>query len=398
MDVNPEDPEVFQQPTTAITRVLCLCLMSFQSSIRGQSWRNTARSKLPLWETSFNYTWSQIPNEELQQAPPDSEYASSEHTGSEYLPSSPLKSTERGAQSRTRSQAGCAPMVTTPQHTDSSDSDSGPAAQGRKRGFSQVTSSPLTRLSSTRPVDRSPPPGGRHQQHTASYCTQRCLLNLKERGLLDDRCPNVNLHRDGPHGDRHRIDAEQLVQMLKQQLDLDLDHNCTPFGVCGSYGAPFKITCARYGYTVVGKGTTSRLWKVVSREEEVYRVLQKAQGSAVPVFLGTVDLNMIYFLHGAGEIRHMLLMGWGGESLGKTEEDSIRHEISRSRRQIRMLGVIHQDLRRENMLWNHELGRVLIIDFHRSQVDRRPMEKRVGSMKRSLDQVGRSKRPRLMPT
>ncbi|OJD24699.1 hypothetical protein ACJ73_03942 [Blastomyces percursus] len=58
-----------------------------------------------------------------------------------------------------------------------------------------------------------------------------------------------------------------------------------------------------------------------------------------------------------------------------------------------MLGVVHKDLRPANMLWNDELCRVLIIDFHRSDIDRRPMKKRVGSLKRSLHQVGRSKRP-----
>ncbi|KAJ5742659.1 uncharacterized protein N7511_011230 [Penicillium nucicola] len=67
-----------------------------------------------------------------------------------------------------------------------------------------------------------------------------------------------------------------------------------------------------YGYTVVGKGTTSGLWKEVSREAQVYRVLRKAQGSTVPIFLGTIGLAKIYYLHGAGEIRHMIEMGWGG--------------------------------------------------------------------------------------
>lgn len=97
--------------------------------------------------------------------------------------------------------------------------------------------------------------------------------------------------------------------MLKQQLNKDPDYGCTPMGGCGSYGAPFKITCSAYGYTMVGKGTTSRLWKVVSREAEIYSVLRRVQGSAVPVFLGPIDLAHIYFLHGGGEIRHMLLIG-----------------------------------------------------------------------------------------
>ncbi|OJD09971.1 hypothetical protein AJ78_08824 [Emergomyces pasteurianus Ep9510] len=59
-------------------------------------------------------------------------------------------------------------------------------------------------------------------------------------------------------------------------------------------------------YSDLWIGTTAGLWKVVSREAEIYRVLQKAQCSAVPVFLGTIDLKLFLFLHGAGDIRHML--------------------------------------------------------------------------------------------
>lgn len=99
------------------------------------------------------------------------------------------------------------------------------------------------------------------------------------------------------------------MRLLKAQLDENIDR-CTPLGGCGAYGAPFKLTCVVYGYSVIGKGTTSGLWKDVSREAQVYQILRKAQGSAVPVFLGTVDLAKIYFLHGAGEIRHMLVIGW----------------------------------------------------------------------------------------
>ena len=61
--------------------------------------------------------------------------------------------------------------------------------------------------------------------------------------------------------------------MVKQPLDKDLDRDCTPMGGCGSYGAPFKVTSPTYGYTVVGKGTTSRLWEEVSRGAEIYRIL-----------------------------------------------------------------------------------------------------------------------------
>ncbi|EDN04532.1 conserved hypothetical protein [Histoplasma mississippiense (nom. inval.)] len=324
MDVISENPGVFYQSKTAIARILCLCLMSFLSDIRDQKWRNAARSQLHIWKTSFDFTRSQIPDDELQQTPPGSEYASSEYMPSEHLPSSPL---QPGRRVSTRSQTTCAPMDTSPlnDRMDSSDSDSNQAAHGRKRGFSQVMSSPPNQRSSARPA--GPRPSSGQSQHTARYCTQRCLLGLQQGGELDHQCPNVSLHRRGQNDHRHCIDARKLVQMLNEQLNRDLDHNCTPFGTCGSYGAPFKITCAAYGYTLVGKGTTAGLWKVVSREAEIYQVLQKAQGSAVPVFLGTIDLKLFLFLHGAGDIRHMLLMGWAGESIENVKDKEVLSQL-----------------------------------------------------------------------
>jgi serine/threonine protein kinase len=166
------------------------------------------------------------------------------------------------------------------------------------------------------------------------------------------------------NNDRHPTTSEALVDSLKAQLDENIDR-CTPLGSCGVYGAPFKLTCATYGYTVIGKGTTSGLWKEVSREAQVYQLLQRVQGSAVPIFLGTIDLAKMYFLHGAGEIRHMLVMGWGGESTAKMEPAPwLRQEIHKSKKEIEDLGIIHEDLQRDNILWNKELGRALIIDFH----------------------------------
>ena len=173
---------------------------------------------------------------------------------------------------------------------------------------------------------------------------------------------------------------------MKKQLDKNIDRNCTPMGGCGASGAPFKVTCAAYGYTVVGKGTTSCRWPELLREAEVYRVLQQAQGSAVPVFLGAIDLEKTYFLHGAGAIRHMLLMGWGGKPISSIENmpscpefRELNREISKSIKKIRSLGVLHEDLRPDNILWNAELRRALIIDFHWAKLDRRPKRKRMPS-------------------
>ncbi|KAK8912080.1 hypothetical protein VCV18_012794 [Metarhizium anisopliae] len=77
-------------------------------------------------------------------------------------------------------------------------------------------------------------------------------------------------------------------------------------------------------------------------------------------------------------------MGWGGESpeeIGAGSE--LWRELDRSVREIRRLGVIHGDLRRENMLWNTEVRRILIIDFHESK----------SVPRRTIQQIRRAKRP-----
>lgn len=404
MEANPEDDQSFQQPVTSIARVLCLCLMSFGSRLRDQEWRNNARQLLPEWKTSFDHERSGIPDAELQQVPPDVQYTpsvntSSDRTVSEFVPSSPIESPKEGRRPPTRSRTQCAPSDLIIRN-DPFDSDEDPALRGQKRRFSRVTSSPLSPS-----VQRSAcqtgskyVPSDQNKQHKAQFCTQRCLLGLQHGGFLDGHCPNVTLHRKGRSSSQHLIKAETLVQLVKQQLDKNID-DCTPMGGCGASGAPFKITCAEFGYTIVGKGTTSYFWNEVSREADIYRILSRVQGFVVPVFLGAIDLAKIYFLHGAGEIRHMLLMAWAGRPISKLEATSpeFSSSISRSIKEIRSLGISHQDLRLENFLWNDELHRALIIDFHCSVLDRQLINKRM-KLHRKISygaDTRKRKRPRL---
>ncbi|CAG8135049.1 unnamed protein product, partial [Penicillium salamii] len=93
-------------------------------------------------------------------------------------------------------------------------------------------------------------------------------------------------------------------------------------------------------------------------------------------------------LHGA-RIRHMLVMGWGGECTATMElTQQLCREIHKSNKEIKSLGIIHDDLRQENVLWNEELRRALIIDFHRSTLRCRPSKPRRGAAKRRPRQVG----------
>ncbi|KAL2857611.1 hypothetical protein BJX68DRAFT_253086 [Aspergillus pseudodeflectus] len=359
MEIDGNDDDSYGQPRTAIARVLCLSLMGSLVSIRDHTGRTGAMDQLYTWETSLDVVRSQIPDDELQQVPPGSEYAGSPHTstegtGSEWLPSSliPSPTPQRRAQLR----SGYAPSQTVPlpdQSSDDSDSNQTAPEAGRKRTLSKVTSSPPNQP--TRPRGFGNDRSGARRQQTTRFCTQK----MQQDGLLDDNCPNVDLHRKRPDDERHPITPESLVQQLNQQLNQDLDHYCTPFGDCGTWtsGAPFRNVCARYGYTVVGKGATDRLWEEVSNEAMIYHILRKAQGSAVPVFLGAIDLAMTYFLHGEGDIRHMLLMGWGGETIRGLKFP------------IHSIGVLHGDLNNGNQLCNSELKRILIIDFHDVALD-----------------------------
>ena len=54
----------------------------------------------------------------------------------------------------------------------------------------------------------------------------------------------------------------------------------------------------------------------------------------------------------------------------------IEREILQSDIEIRQRGVIHGDLRVPNILWNTELGRVMLIDFERSIVMKHRSQKR----------------------
>jgi len=122
----------------------------------------------------------------------------------------------------------------------------------------------------------------------------------------------------------------------------------------------------------VGKGTVAAFVEDLRHEGEVYRRLEEVQGSAVPVCLGNMDLERTYYLDVGVRIIHMLYMAWGGASLCDCTplmaEGMLEREKERSLKEISAWQVIHNDSRLANMLWNVEMGRVMIIDFERSVI------------------------------
>jgi len=263
--------EQILEPTTAIARILCLCLMSCRKSVRNNAWRETTKKQLHRWQTDFEYARSQIPNEELQKKPP----------GSDYVPSSPISSllpevsSARTRSNQCRSRSSCKHDE---DETDLSDSENQTTVHGQEKTHSDVApsssipSSPQPQLRERR--------GGQRHRPTLPFCTQACLLSFQRNENLDESCPTVVEHRKGQTHNRHPITLADLFEHLKQQLNRDVDYFCNLSGNCGAYGAPFKLRCESYGYTVVAKGTTSHLWCEVPQEASVYRTLLTAQGFA----------------------------------------------------------------------------------------------------------------------
>ncbi|KAJ5273118.1 hypothetical protein N7478_008243 [Penicillium angulare] len=229
------------------------------------------------------------------------------------------------------------------------------------------------------------------------FCTQKCLKGLQQNKDLDPVCPNVHLHQqDKKDQTQHLITIEEFTQQLKEQIVHNIDRCCISLGNCGISGAPFKVICSQYGYTIFGKGTTDQLWPHVSREEQVYYILRDLQGSIVPVFLGPIDLCTTFFLHGAGRIRHMLLMAYGGEHIDY-EKPYPRQipKTNRARKAISSRGIEHGDFRLEHLLWSAEMESVMVIDFHAAILlkKRRPgpkEKKRKGNEDRHTSHVRQS--------
>ncbi|PLB44175.1 hypothetical protein P170DRAFT_368169 [Aspergillus steynii IBT 23096] len=368
-----------QEPVTMIARILCLCLMSFNSPIRSQEWRAKTKETLAKWNTSFDY------EHEVQ----NKDSASEHRRGSDVI-APPTRKNRRGAprrspphtKSRTRKLKDSGFRCAEPDDFNFREDESGPDAdpstgQKRRRGPSTSIEFSSSGQQAKRRRTSQNNQSGRQAQRTVQFCTQKCLLGLKKRRKLDEKCPNVTLHRQHGSSKWHPTSSTGLVKLLKHQLNECIDR-AIPLGECGASGAPFQLTCERFGYTVVGKGTSCWLWPEVSEEAEVYQVLSPAQGSVVPVFLGKIDLDKTYFLHGAGKIRHMILMAWGGKTIDRVDvHPRIRRKSTkRAVAEIDALGVKHEDIRDANVLWNTELDRAMVIDFHICQLKAQVVKKK----------------------
>lgn len=354
---------------SAISQVLCFCLRASNSSRRNQQWRRDAKAKSLIWEASTELILAQ-----MTPLKPKAEGPSSAYKPARKLDLGSGEGSSRRESLRysrvNASRVSCGDDVVQnlqDPETSSDEQDANvesPSARAKMRG------SAATNAATHAHAARDNAGHGQQQQeqqHHLPYCTHKCLRGLLQGDRLDPQCPNRGLHPSTKRL-RHTIDAPTLRVLLRNQLDTDMDHNCTPLDIQGARGALFKLTLASHGYTLVGKGTVRAFVPDLCHEGRVYERLRKLQGTCVPVCLGSLDCIYPYEYDIGVEIVHFLLLSWGGVALNWTEYFACTEKINQMEDQLKALGVEHKDERCLNVLQDETHGQLMLIDFERATV------------------------------
>jgi hypothetical protein len=186
------------------------------------------------------------------------------------------------------------------------------------------------------------------------------------------------LHLAAGDGSQHPISASDFTKLVSEQLRRSPYLKCDALDrsrKLGSSGVLFKLELAPYGYTLVAKGTWSGSPTVLEHETKVYARLDGLQGDVVPVHLGIVSLERGHALAGGIRIHHMMLLSWAGEKAADANVPDLAAETGRCLRAVWSSGVKHWDERDDNILWNAERARVMLIDFDRATLAPSPTNK-----------------------
>lgn len=208
-------------------------------------------------------------------------------------------------------------------------------------------------------------------QEDRPYCTQECLLGLTNGEALDEACPNAQLH-----GQEH-IDHVRFLELAHNQLSgagQDSAH-CHQTHLTGSMGVLFKLTLESHGYTVVAKAVDESNIAQLGREAQMYAELRAIQGACIPVYLGRVELDEPYE-HKGTALRHFILLSWAGRPLKEYWGSETRHmfptAVWNAYMALHRAGVLHRSAEMDNMLFDHEQNKIMIVDLKRSFVYRCP--------------------------
>jgi hypothetical protein len=386
-----DDEGVLTEFKTAVAQVACFSLLALRSKARSPRWTAKAQEVLAEWP---------IPYVEMEHETTDEEDLSRTLSNSSDLSFRGEAVQVSKKKVVLRSTSSCKDSDATRGRRDDTD-DAGDSNETHSSGSGLHRVDIQTKRAAPSSSGSSSSSHTDTREQSRPYCSLGCLISLKKGQELDANCPNVASHRLTTGMTKHPIRFEDLAILLQQQLAHSLDRHCEPLEMKGKYGAVgtlFKLTLAQYGYTFVGKGTIQDFIPFLTHAAKVFNRLERVQGEAAPVHLGNVTLTQPYHLTAQNAIRfagtkivHMLLMSWGGEvATNMGECINLPVEVARSLKILRDEGVVHDDPREPNWLWNEERNRILVIDFDtayllpRPKPQPRPHRRILGTKKRSM--------------
>jgi hypothetical protein len=348
---------------TTVGQSLTFCLMALDSRSRSQNWRNHALETASRAVIDYEAILRQIPAEEKALTPPSSVFHARIHP----FKRSPIVLRPRKSR-KARNSCSSAIIVHKDPQSPSGSSDETSDVETPSKSRARTRQSGTGQMRSAKSSQAAEESDIRHRQ----YCTQACLSGLVRKRLLDDACPNVNAHRAHGTGNKHGLGGKSLAKLMLRQLAEDPDNGCEPLGMQGARGALFRLTLESYGYVFVAKGTVTAFEAKLKHEGLVYRHLNEVQGELIPIYLGNISLIRPYFLDFGVKIVHMLLLSWAGEQarndLMLTMGRDLAAETSGAVTKLLGYGVEHRDVRPPNVLWNPEIGNVVLVDFERSEI------------------------------
>ncbi|KAF2416655.1 hypothetical protein EJ08DRAFT_98933 [Tothia fuscella] len=346
---------------TAVGQMLAFTLQATKTPPRSQGWRSEAMKQLKTWKVVYDDLLETIPVRDTI----SSEYLPPKHT--DFLRISPI---------RLRSKALLAASSCHEQEGQSqpSDEEPDPDTPSRPSRLYPIQNVPgQAGKGSTRSSHQEGNDGRQYTQHSLGfferpYCTHECLRGLKIGGPLDKACPNAKEH--GIHS--HQINRSSFLDLIRDQLDGDLDANFEPIGIPGSRGVPFKVRLASHGYTLFAKCTPEWFILCLQHEANVYDRLEPIQGGCVPVHLGNINLKQPYRYEGFVMLVHVMFLSFGGDPIDHhisgESKAHLTHQIEGAVKAIHRLNVLHRDAELRNMLWNPVTRQAVVTDFERAKI------------------------------
>ncbi|KAI1858303.1 uncharacterized protein JN550_012834 [Neoarthrinium moseri] len=204
---------------------------------------------------------------------------------------------------------------------------------------------------------------GQNGQESQQYCTHQCLLGLSGRGHLDERCSNITLHRQGESRLDNPVRRGEFLELLRAQLQKSMDEGITKLHMSGVRGALTKSRSWLMDIRLWPKEHCQLSSQTFSMKRWFTSGLNDSKELWCPCVLGpsicgrcigcttTIigsTLNTFCFSRGVAR----------GATLPRPTKQCIRA--------VHQAGVVHGDVRPENVLGNEETGKPMLVDFERS--------------------------------